>query len=208
MKTQLLIAARMTVVTLLLTGFLYPAIVTALAQVLFSHQANGSLIEDQHGTVIGSEFVAQGFANAAYVQPRPSAAGNGYDALSSGGSNFGPTSQKLHDRVAAEVDRLLKDNPDAPRPVPADLVTTSASGLDPELSPGGARWQAPRIAQARGIAKERVLALIDAQVEGRDLGFLGEPRVNVLRLNLALDRQFGRPKAATAANGGAAPDGR
>jgi K+-transporting ATPase ATPase C chain len=197
-RQQLIIAVRVTFVTLVVTGLLYPLLVTGLAQVLFPARANGSLVSDDHGTVVGSELIAQGFSNPAYLQPRPSAAGNGYDATSSGGSNLGPTSQKLQDRVKADVERLHKENPEAPASIPAELVTTSASGLDPELSPEGAHWQAARIAAARHITTDRVMAVIDGQSEGRELGFLGEPRVNVLKVNLALDRQFGRPGANTA----------
>jgi K+-transporting ATPase ATPase C chain len=144
---------------------------------------------------VGSELIGQGFSNPAYLQPRPSAAGDkGYDGTASGGSNFGPTSKKLQDRVKADLDRLQKENPDAPGPIPAELVTTSASGLDPHLSPEAAHWQVPRIAKARGVSPERVWLAMESQIEGRDLGFLGEPRVNVLLVNLALDRQFGQTK--------------
>jgi len=193
MKTMS-IAIRTTIVTIVLTGLIYPYIMTGLAQVLFPWRANGSLITDEKGQVVGSELIAQGFANPAYLQPRPSAAGEkGYDPTSSGGSNLGTTSKKLQDRVAGDVKRLKAENPDAPGPVPAELVTTSGSGLDPHISPQGALWQVPRMAKARGIAPERVKAVVDANVEGRTFGVLGEPRVNVLMVNLALDRQFGRP---------------
>lgn len=190
-----LIAFRMTIVTLVLTGVAYPLLITGFSQALLSHRANGSLITDDTGRVVGSELIGQGFTNPAYVWPRPSAAGNGYDATASSGSNLGPTSQKLRDRITTEVARLAETNPDASGPVPIELVTTSASGLDPHLSPAGALWQAPRVAQARGVTPDRIRQVVTAQIEGRDLGFLGEPRVNVLRLNLALDRQFGRPPA-------------
>jgi len=188
-----LIALRTTAVTLILTGIIYPYVVTGLAQLLFPYRANGSLVTDERGQVVGSEFIAQGFANPAYFQSRPSAAANGYDATASSGSNLGPTSKKLQDRVAQDVQRLKEENPDAPGPVPIELVTTSASGLDPHLSPQAVLWQVPRVANARGIASERVKAVVEAIAEGRDFGFLGEPRINVLLLNLALDRQFGRP---------------
>jgi K+-transporting ATPase ATPase C chain len=149
--------------------------------------------------VLGSALLAQGFGNPGYFQPRPSAAGdNGFDATSSGGSNLGPTSKKLRQRVSAEIQRLEAQNPDAPRPVPVELVTASGSGLDPHLTPEGARWQVPRIARARRVALERVQAVFDENVSGRVLGFLGEPRVNVLLLNLALDRRFGPPGPAPA----------
>ncbi len=193
MGTTLAIALRTTLVTLVLTGFAYPFAVTGLAQLLFSSKANGSIVTDERGQPAGSELVAQGFTTPAYFQPRPSAAGAGYDPLASGGSNLGPTSRKLKERVTGDLARLAKENPKAPATVPAELVTTSASGLDPHLSPEAMRWQVPRVAEARGVAPERVQAVVDAHLEGRDLGFLGEPRVNVLLVNLALDRQFGRP---------------
>jgi potassium-transporting ATPase KdpC subunit len=193
MKTMT-IALRMTLVTLVLTGLLYPFVITGLAQVLFPWRANGSLITDEKGQVVGSELIAQGFSNSAYFQPRPSAAGEkGYDATASGGSNLGPTSKKLQDRINDDLKRLKAENPDADEPVPAELVTTSASGLDPHLSPEGMLWQVPRVAKARGVAPDRIKAVVDANVEGRTFGILGEPRVNVLLVNLALDRQFGKP---------------
>jgi potassium-transporting ATPase KdpC subunit len=193
MKTMT-IALRMTLVTLVLTGLLYPFVITGLAQVLFPWRANGSLITDEKGQVVGSELIAQGFSNSAYFQPRPSAAGEkGYDATASGGSNLGPTSKKLQDRINDDLKRLKAENPDTDEPVPAELVTTSASGLDPHLSPEGMLWQVPRVAKARGVAPDRIKAVVDANVEGRTFGILGEPRVNVLLVNLALDRQFGKP---------------
>jgi potassium-transporting ATPase KdpC subunit len=193
MKTMT-IAIRTTIVTLVLTGLVYPSVMTGLAQILFPWRANGSLVTDEKGEVVGSELIAQGFANPAYLQPRPSAAGEtGYDAASSSGSNLGPTSKKLQDRIKEDLKRLREENPDASGPVPADLVTASGSGLDPHVSPQGALWQVPRIAKARGISPERVQAVVTATVEGRTFGILGEPRVNVLLVNLALDRQFGRP---------------
>jgi potassium-transporting ATPase KdpC subunit len=194
MKSTMSIAVRTTIVTLVLTGLIYPFVMTGLAQILFPWRANGSLVTDEKGEVVGSELIAQGFANPAYLQPRPSAAGEkGYDAASSSGSNLGPTSKKLQDRIKEDLKRLKEENPDARGPVPADLVTASGSGLDPHVSPQGALWQVPRIAKARGVAPDRVKAVIDANVEGRTFGILGEPRVNVLLVNLALDRQFGRP---------------
>jgi K+-transporting ATPase ATPase C chain len=185
----------MAVVTLVLTGLLYPLVTTGLAQVLFRSRANGSLVVDDQGRVVGSELLGQRFTGAAYLQPRPSAAGvDGYDAAASSGSNLGPTSRVLRKRVEKEIERLRRENPAAPAAIPADLVSASASGLDPHLSVPGARWQVERIAAARGVSPARVAGLIDAQVVGRDLGFLGEPRVSVLMANLALDRQFGRPR--------------
>ena len=195
MKNVFDIAIRTTIVTLVLTGLIYPFVMTGLSQVLFPWRANGSLVTDEKGQVVGSELIAQGFVNPAYFQPRPSAAGEkGYDATSSSGSNLGPTSKKLRDRITEDLKRLKEENPDAAGPVPGELVTTSGSGLDPHLSPGAMRWQVPRVAKARGISAERVRAVVESLVEGRTLGILGEPRVNVLLVNLALDRQFGRPQ--------------
>ncbi|MFL5347781.1 MAG: potassium-transporting ATPase subunit KdpC [Hyalangium sp.] len=194
MLSALFTALRACAVTLVLTGGLYPLIVTGGAQLLFRHEAQGSLVTDERGQVVGSALIAQGFSLPAYFQPRPSAAGSGYDATASSGSNLGPTSQKLRERVLAGTERLRRENPDAPGPVPAELITTSGSGLDPHLSPEGARWQVARVARARGVAPERILTLVETETEGRTLGVLGEPRVNVLALNLALDRQFGRPE--------------
>jgi len=206
MSSTLLTALRTCVVTLVLTGLLYPLAVTAVAQLLFPGEANGSLVKDDQGRVVGSALIGQGFTRAGYVHPRPSAAGEGYDGAASSGSNLGPTSQKLKARVTAEAARLRRENPEAPGPVPAELVTASASGLDPHLSPEAARWQVPRVARARGVAPERVLAVVDALVEGRTFGVLGEPRVNVLLLNLALDRRFGPPPdEAPGVGGGGAP---
>ena len=194
MKNVFGIAIRTTIVTLVLTGLIYPFVMTGLSQILFPWRANGSLVTDEKGQVVGSELIAQGFVNPAYFQPRPSAAGEkGYDAASSSGSNLGPTSKKLQDRIKDDLKRLKEENPDANEPVPAELVTTSGSGLDPHLSPVAMLWQVPRVAKARGVSRERVNAVVDANIEGRTLGILGEPRVNVLLVNLALDRQFGRP---------------
>ena len=188
------VAIRATIVTLVLTGLIYPFVITGLAQLLFPWRANGSLVTDEQGQVVGSELIAQGFANPAYFQPRPSAAGEkGYDATSSGGSNLGPNSNMLQDRINDDLKRLKSENPEATGPIPAELVTTSASGLDPHLSPEAMLWQLPRVAKARGVSPERVQAVVDTNIEGRTFGVLGEPRVNVLMVNLALDRQFGRP---------------
>jgi len=194
MKKELEVALRMTVVTLVLTGLAYPLVMTGVAQAAFPHRANGSLVTVD-GRLVGSELIAQGFKKPGYFQPRPSAAGNdGYDPTSSSGSNLGPTSQKLRDRVAGDLKRLQGENPDAPGPVPIELVTASGSGLDPHLSPEAALWQAPRVAAARAVALSDVQALVRAHVEGRTFGFLGEPRVNVLMLNLDLDQRFKTPR--------------
>jgi K+-transporting ATPase ATPase C chain len=187
------ISVQAALVTLVLTGVLYPLAMTGLATVMFPGLAMGSLLTDGKGQVVGSALIGQTFTNPGYFQGRPSAAGNGYDATASSGSNLGPTSQKLHDRVKAEVERLRKENPGALLPIPAELVTTSASGLDPHLSPAGARWQVARVARARGVSTARIQQSITDLTEERQLGFLGEARVNVLRLNLALDRQLGAP---------------
>ncbi|ABF91913.1 K+-transporting ATPase, C subunit [Myxococcus xanthus DK 1622] len=206
MFSTFLTALRTCVVTMVLTGLLYPLAVTGLAQLLFPGEANGSWVKDGRGRVVGSALIGQGFTRAGYFHPRPSAAGAGYDGAASSGSNLGPTSLKLKERAAAELERLRRENPDAAGPVPAELVTTSASGLDPHLSPEAARWQAARVARARGVALERVLDVVDARVEGRTFGVLGEPRVNVLLLNLALDRRFGPlPDAAPGVGGRASP---
>lgn len=190
MKT-LVIALRATLVTLVLTGIVYPLAMTGLAQAFFPSAANGSLVKDEAGRVVGSRLLGQAFTNPAYFQPRPSAAGNGYDGLASGGSNLGPTAAKLQERVKTDVARLLRENPKAGAPIPIELVTASASGLDPHISPEAARWQIGRVARARAVSPDRVAAALEATIAGRDLGFLGEPTVNVLDLNLALDRQFG-----------------
>lgn len=193
MRREIAIALRTTFATLVLTGLLYPLAITGLARVVAPAKAGGSLVTDETGRVVGSALIGQAFTKPGYLWPRPSAAGaSGWDATASGGSNLGTTSQKLHDRAAAEVERLRAANPDASGPVPAELVAASASGLDPHLSPEAALWQARRVARARNVDAERVRAVIESQVEGRTLGFLGEPRVNVLLVNLALDRQFGR----------------
>lgn len=204
MNNVLLIAVRTTVVSLILTGILYPFVITGLAQLLFPYRANGSLVTDGRGQVVGSELIAQGFTHPAYFQPRPSAAGEkGYDATASSGSNLGPTSRKLQERVQQDLARLREENPEASGPVPVELVTTSGSGLDPHVSPEAALWQVPRIARARGIAPERIRTVLESFLEARELGVLGEPRVNVLALNLALDRQFGRPTPPPARQEGA-----
>ncbi|MDR3741281.1 MAG: potassium-transporting ATPase subunit KdpC [Terracidiphilus sp.] len=176
---------RFTLITTLLLGIAYPLIVTGIASVLFPHQAAGSLIE-QNGQVIGSQLLAQGFASDKYFHPRPSAAGSGYDATSSGGSNLAQSSAKLVQRVQGDIDKLAKENPNTP--VPIDLVTTSGSGLDPDITPDAAYFQALRIAHARGLTEPQVRQLIAQHVSARQFGVLGEPRVNVLELNLDLDK--------------------
>lgn len=180
----------MTLLLTLLTGLAYPLAMTGLAQVLFPHQANGSLLRDAEGTVIGAELVGQVFSRPEYFHPRPSAAGDdGYDASASGATNLGPTNQRLIDLVRARAAAYRQENGLAgDSPVPVDAVTASASGLDPHISRANALLQVPRVARARGLSQEQVRALVDRYTEGRTLSILGEPRVNVLKLNLALDR--------------------
>jgi K+-transporting ATPase ATPase C chain len=190
MLSQLWPALRINIFLTILLGVAYPLAVTGVSQILFPHQANGSLIT-RNGQVIGSELIGQNFAKPEYFQPRPSAAGNdGYDPTASGGPNYGPTNQKLIDRVKASVDKFHKENPDYQGPIPADLLTESASGLDPEVSPASAQAQLPRVAKARGISTDQLGQLVAQFTKSPDLGLLGEPRVNVLKLNLALDQQF------------------
>lgn len=172
-----------------LLGLAYPLAVTGVAQAAFPAQANGSLVKDAKGTIVGSTLIAQAFAKPEYLHPRPSAAGNGYDASASSGSNMGPLNDKLIEREKTDAATLRAENPGVA--IPADAVTTSGSGLDPEISPAYARFQAPRIAKARGMTVEAVDAAIDRHLEGRLLGFIGQPRVNVLLVNRDLDRAAG-----------------
>ena len=192
MWSQLLPALRMNLFATILFGVAYPLAITGICQVVFPHQANGSLIV-QGGKVIGSDLIGQNFAKPEYFHPRPSAAGNdGYDATSSGGSNYGPTNQKLIDRVKASIAQFRKENPDYQGPIPADLLTASASGLDPDISPASAEAQEARVAKARGVTVEQINQVVAQLTQVPEFGILGEPRVNVLKLNLALDRQFPR----------------
>jgi len=184
MKKHFMISIWMTIVTTLLLGVIYPLVVTALAQVLFPQQANGSLIS-VNGTIVGSHLIGQPFSSPGYFRSRPSAAGTGYDAGNSSGSNLGPTNKMLIDRMTGDVQKAQTENPGAP--VPIDLVTTSGSGLDPDISPDAAAFQVPRVARERGLSEADVSALVANHTRGRQLGFLGEPRVNVLELNMDLD---------------------
>ena len=181
---NLLVAALMTLVTTVLLGILYPLAITAVAQIAFGNRANGQLLETR-GRVVGSRIIGQSFTSPGYFHPRPSAAGTGYDAANSAGTNLGPTNKTLVDAVSTSVEAARRDNPDAP--VPVDLVTTSASGLDPHISPAAADFQVPRVARERGRSESDLRRLVAEHTEERDLGFLGEPRVNVLELNIALD---------------------
>ncbi len=188
MKKNLLTSILYTVATTFLLGLIYPLAMTGIAQMLAKDNANGQLIR-RDGAVIGSRLLAQPFTGAAYFHPRPSAAGNnGYDASNSGGTNFGPTNQKLVDRVRADVASLQAENPG--KPVPIDLVTTSASGLDPHITPAAAEFQVPRVARARELTEQQLRELVLHHTERRQFGFLGEPRVNVLELNLDLDGRY------------------
>jgi K+-transporting ATPase ATPase C chain len=181
-------AILMTVVTTILLGLIYPLVVTGLAQVIFPENANGQLLRAADGTVVGSRLLGQPFSSPGYFRSRPSAAGaSGYDASASSGSNLGPTNKKLIDRVKNEVEKLKVENPG--KQVPIDLVTTSGSGLDPHISPAAAEFQVPRVARERGMSEAEVRSIVNAHTEGRQFGFLGEPRVNVVELNLDLDNR-------------------
>jgi K+-transporting ATPase ATPase C chain len=189
MFKELTPAFRITLLFTLLTGLLYPGIVTVVSQGLFRDQANGSLII-KSGKALGSSLIGQNFTKPEYFHPRPSAAGSGYDGASSSGSNLGPTSQKLVDRVKGAAAQFRQENPDFNGPIPADALTTSGSGLDPHISPANAAAQLNRVAKVRGLDPAQVQGLANRFTEGRSLGFLGEPRLNVLLLNIALDEQF------------------
>lgn len=190
MLKQIVPALRITLALTVLTGLLYPGAVTGLSQLFFHRQANGSLIV-KDGHVVGSSLIGQNFVKPEYFHPRPSAAGNeGYDASSSSGSNLGPTSQKLIDRVKADVATFRNENPDYRGPIPADMLTASGSGLDPDISPASAYAQAARVARARGVSVDQVNRVVDQSTERPPLGLIGDARVNVLRLNMALDQRL------------------
>lgn len=192
MREHILAGLRIKLFLTVVLGIGYPLAVTGISQLLFFQKANGSLIHVR-GKVLGSALIGENFSRPEYFHPRPSAAGEkGYDATASGGSNYGPTNKKLIDRVSASVKQFREENPDYHGPIPADLVTASASGLDPDISPDSARAQGPRVAKTRGVARSEMDRLIAQYTEQPSLGFLGEPRVNVLKLNLAMDRKFSR----------------
>jgi K+-transporting ATPase ATPase C chain len=184
MKKNILTAILFTLVTTVIFGVLYPLAVTVMAQLFYRDRANGQLIE-RNGKLVGSRIIGQAFTGPGYFHPCPSSAGTGYDPMASGGSNLAPTNKNLIERVKADVQKLHTENPDAP--IPADLVTTSGSGLDPDISPDAAEFQVPRVAHSHNLKQEDLRALVQKHTKGRDLGFLGEPRVNVLELNLELD---------------------
>ncbi len=187
LKKNLITAVLMTIATTILLGIVYPLVVTGIAQAVFPNQANGQLIE-RNGQLVGSSIIGQEFSGKGYFHSRPSAAGNGYDAANSAGSNLGPTNRKLIDRVRQDVSELQAHNPG--QPVPIDLVTTSASGIDPNITPAAAEYQLGHVARERGIPIDQLEVLVAKHTEGRQFGVLGEPRVNVLELNLELDKRF------------------
>jgi len=192
MKKNFLISLWFTLVTTVMFGLLYPLSVTGLAQIFFRDKANGQLIRNSNGKIVGSRIIGQSFIGSGYFRARPSNAGAGYDATSSGGSNLGPTNKALIERVRGDVQKLQTENPSVP--VPIDLITSSASGLDPDISPAAAEFQVPRIARERHISESDLRAIVARKTAGRQFGFLGEPRVNVLELNLELDRLYPRSK--------------
>jgi len=192
MRRHLITAVLYTIVTTVIFGVVYPYAVTAAAQLLFRNKANGELIR-MNGQIVGSRLIGQPFSAPQYFHSRPSAAGNGYDASNSSGSNYAPTNQKLIDRIAGDVASLQHDHPG--ENVPIDLVTASGSGLDPDITPAGAEFQVSRVAQARHLSEQSVRELVARHIQGRQLGFLGEARVNVLELNLDLDRTAPLPQA-------------
>jgi len=194
MKKNLITAILMTIATTILLGIIYPLLVTGLAQLIFPKQANGQLIQ-KDGKTVGSRILAQAFSSPAYFHPRPSFAGNGYDPTSTNGSQLGPTNQKLIDQVRGDVSTAHAENPT--QPVPIDLVTGSASGLDPHITPATAEFQLPRVAKERGTSVAQLRELVQKHTEDRQVGFLGEPRVNVLELNLELDQRFPTRKQAS-----------
>lgn len=194
MKKNLITATLMTIATTVLLGVIYPLVVTGLAQLIFPRRANGQLIH-KDGKLIGSSIIAQGFSSPGYFHPRPSFAGNGYDPTNTNGSQLGPTNQKLVDRVKGDVANAQAENPSMP--VPIDLVTGSGSGLDPHITPASAEFQLARVAKERGTTVEQLRPLVQKHTEGRQLGFLGELRVNVLELNLELDERFPARKQAS-----------
>jgi K+-transporting ATPase ATPase C chain len=187
MKEHLNIAVRFTIVTTIIFGLFYPLAVTGLSHLIFPHQANGSLIS-RGGAIAGSDLIGQAFTADKYFHSRPSNAGTGYDATASGGSNLAPTNKQLIDRVHSDVSKLQQENPG--EPIPADLVTSSGSGLDPDISPASAAFQIPRVAKARGINSDQLKSLVLSHVQGRQFGIFGEARVNVLQLNLDLDAKY------------------
>jgi potassium-transporting ATPase KdpC subunit len=192
LRKQIQPAIVMTLVLCVITGLIYPAAVTGMAQALFPRQANGSLVT-VNGRVVGSALIGQPFSRPEYFHPRPSAAGNGYDATASGGTNKGPTDAKLADTLIAQaVDSVVKNDGAVKGSIPSDMVTSSASGLDPDISPANARLQVPRVARARGAPEAQIAAILARHIQGRQFGFFGEPRVNVLLLNIAVDSAFPR----------------